>query len=85
MGHWQTVQAQIRRRSNGSTYLCQIDSFFHNSLDRSFSNRRSAGLVFIITKFIEIPVFDANRADPDIKGTLANCVDPDQTPEERGV
>ena len=38
---------------------------YANSLDRSFSNRRVVWLVFIITKFIENPVFNANSVEPD--------------------
>ena len=39
--------------------------FFLNPLDRSISNRRDVGSVFIIAMFIEIPVFNANNIDPD--------------------
>ena len=44
--------------------------FFHNFLDQSISNSRVSaclhGLVrFIITMFIEIPVFNANSVDLD--------------------
>ena len=39
--------------------------FYNHSLDRSISNIRDVWLVFIIAMFIEIPVFNANSADPD--------------------
>ena len=39
--------------------------FYLESLDRSISNKRGVWLVFIITLFIEIPVFNANSIDPD--------------------
>ena len=39
--------------------------FYLESLDRSISNKRGVWLVFIITMFIEIPVFNANSVDPD--------------------
>ena len=39
--------------------------FYLTSLDRSISNRRSIWLVFIITMFIEISVFNAKSVDSD--------------------
>ena len=40
--------------------------FYHNSLDRSISNRRSVRLVFIITTFfLNNPILVANSVDPD--------------------
>ena len=38
--------------------------FYRYPLDRSISNR-SVWLVFIITMFYKIPVFNANSVDPD--------------------
>ena len=39
--------------------------FYLNSLDRSISYRRGVWLLFIITMFIEIYVFNAHSVDPD--------------------
>ena len=39
--------------------------FYHNSLVRSISNRRSDWLDFIITMFYRMYLFDANGVDPD--------------------
>ena len=36
-----------------------------NSLDRSFSNRWVSGHFLLLPGFTEIPVFKANRVDPD--------------------
>ena len=48
------------------THLCQVEYFNLNSLERSISNRRCICLVSIfITMRLELPVEDANSADPD--------------------
>ena len=39
--------------------------FYNHSLDRSIYNIRGAWLVFIITSFVAIPVFNANSWNPD--------------------
>ena len=36
-----------------------------NSLDQSISSKRGVCLVFIITRFTDIPVLNANNVDPD--------------------
>ena len=43
----------------------QSGLFYLNSLDWSVSNRKGVWLLFIITGFIEILVYNANRVDPD--------------------
>ena len=39
--------------------------FYYNYLDRSIFNSRVSGLFLSLLYFIEIPVFNANSADPD--------------------
>ena len=39
--------------------------FYLNTLDKSFSNRRGVWLVLLLPCVLEIPVLNANSADPD--------------------
>ena len=46
------------------TLLHQMDSSYYSSLNLSISNSRVSGQFLLLLCFIEIPVFNANNADP---------------------
>ena len=64
----------LRNSTVHSFYCCTISEanpfmpsglFYLNSSNQSISSRRIVRLIFIITMFIEISVFNANNVDPD--------------------